>query len=261
MRGGALRSRVIAGDPLIGTFLNLGSSLAAEACAIGGFDWLLVDLEHGGAGEDCLLGQILAAQAHGVPVVVRVESAERIRAGRPLDLGAGGIMFPRLDTADEVANAIHHLRYPPEGDRGVATYNRARRFTLATESFAADNDNVVGMVQIESVSALREAHAIAAIDGVDVLFIGPGDLSHALGVPGQLESPTFSHAVTEVLEASRRARKAAGILAATFKAARSYLEQGFTFVAVASDSTFLARAAAEVTNDLREMACEMVETR
>jgi 4-hydroxy-2-oxoheptanedioate aldolase len=253
-RNDTLRSRVIAGDRLIGTFLNLGSSLAAEACAIGGLDWLLVDLEHGGASEEGLLGQVLAAAVHGVPVVVRVESADRIRAGRALDLGVSGVMFPRLDTHAEVAEAIGHLRYPPDGDRGVANYNRARRFSLGADPLAADNEKVLGVVQIESVPALRAAHTIASTDGVDVLFIGPGDLSLALGIPGQLDHPIFVDAVAEVLEASRRAGKAAGILAATAEAAAAYLQQGLTFVAVGSDSTFVARAAAEVTNALKEVS-------
>jgi 2-dehydro-3-deoxyglucarate aldolase/4-hydroxy-2-oxoheptanedioate aldolase len=98
----------------LGTFLSLGSPLAAEACALGGFDWLLADLEHGGGDENAVLGQVLAAQAHDVPVIVRVETAARIRVGRALDLGVAGIMLPRLETADAVADAMGHLRYPPE---------------------------------------------------------------------------------------------------------------------------------------------------
>src|SRR6202020_1788551 len=119
----SLRARIRCSEPTVGTFVNLGSVMAAEACALAGFDWLVVDLEHGAGGEDALLGQVLAAGIHEVPVIVRVESAQRIRSGRVLDLGAAGVMFPRLDSAEEVANAARHLRYPPEGDRGVAIYD------------------------------------------------------------------------------------------------------------------------------------------
>ena len=93
-----LRDRLRAGAPTLGTFLNLGSPLAAEACALAGFDWLLIDLEHG-PGEDALVGQLLAAAVHGVPALVRVETDERIRAGRALDAGAAGVMFPRMPTS------------------------------------------------------------------------------------------------------------------------------------------------------------------
>src|SRR3712207_3176722 len=120
-----LRERLLGGDTLVGTFLNLGSPLAAEACAVAGLDWVLVDLEHGGGHEAALAGQLQAAQGAGAHALVRVESLERPRAGRALDLGAEGIMFPHVDSADEAREAVRRLRYPPAGDRGVATYNRA----------------------------------------------------------------------------------------------------------------------------------------
>src|SRR5271168_897502 len=117
----SFKERVRNGDVNLGTFLNLGSPLVAEVCALSGFDWLLVDLEHGAGGEEALVGQLFAGAAHDVPVLVRVESAERIRVGHALDLGVAGVMFPRLDTTDEVATAVSHMWYPPRGDRGVAT--------------------------------------------------------------------------------------------------------------------------------------------
>ena len=239
----SFRARVRSDEPTLGTFVNLGSVLAAETCALAGFDWLLVDLEHGGGGEDALVGQILAAGIHQVPVIVRVESAERIRSGRVLDLGAAGVMFPRLDSADEVATAVRHLRYPPEGDRGVATYNRACAFGMRPDSVDTANDKVVGIVQIESLGALAEVEAIAEIPGVDVLFVGPADLSHALGVPGMFAAPEFSAALAAVVCAARSAGISAGILAPDRDRALECVEAGFTFLAIASDSALLAAAA------------------
>ncbi len=110
--------RVRGGEATRGTFLNLGSALVAEVCALSGFDWLLVDLEHGAGGEEALVGQLLAGAAHGVPVLARVEAAERIRIGHVLDLGALGVMLPRLDTPEQVRGALGHLRYPPRGAPG-----------------------------------------------------------------------------------------------------------------------------------------------
>ena len=150
-----LRERVRAGGATRGTMLNLGSALAAEVCALSGFDWLLVDLEHGAGGEEALTGQILAGAAHGVPVIVRVEAAERIRVGHVLDLGVAGVMFPRLNTPDEVREALRHLWYPPEGDRGVAGYNRARQYGGDGRDPKEVNDSILSVVQIESVSALE----------------------------------------------------------------------------------------------------------
>jgi 4-hydroxy-2-oxoheptanedioate aldolase len=245
-----LPDRIRSGEPTVGTFLNLGSPLAAEACALAGFDWLLADLEHGAGGEAALVGQITAAAAHDVEVLVRVESDERIRCGRVLDLGAAGVMFPRLDSADQAADAIGHLRYPPAGDRGVATYNRACGFGVHAEALDTANERVLGIVQIETVTALDDAEAIADTPGVDVVFVGPADLSYALGVPRQLDAPEFQGALDRVLAAARNAGTAAGILAPNREVALRYHERGFTFLAVGSDSAFLVTAGREAAGRL-----------
>lgn len=239
----SLRARVRSDEPTVGTFVNLGSVLAAETCALAGFDWLLVDLEHGAGGEGALVGQVLAADIHQVPVVVRVESPERIRPGRVLDLGAAGVMFPRLESADEVAAAIRHLRYPPEGDRGVATYNRACGFGMRPEALQTANDTVLGIVQIETAGALAEVAAIAGIPGVDVLFVGPVDLSYALGVPWMFDAPEFRSALAAVVRAAQSAGISPGILAPDPERALECVEAGFTFIAIASDSALLAAGA------------------
>jgi 2-keto-3-deoxy-L-rhamnonate aldolase RhmA len=241
------KEKVRAAETEIGTFLGMGSAVAAEVCALSGFDWLLVDLEHGAGGEDVLLGQILAAAAHDVPLIVRAESADRIRAGRILDMGAAGVMFPRLDTPTEVAAAIAHLRYPPLGDRGVASYNLARRFGADKLSADQVNDTIVGIIQIESLGALDSVEQIAVIPGVDVLFVGPADLSTALGIPGQLDAPPFRSAASRVVGAARDAGIAAGILARNPEHAATCVEDGFTFVGVGSDATLLASAARAAT--------------
>jgi 2-keto-3-deoxy-L-rhamnonate aldolase RhmA len=239
----SFKERVRDGDVMIGTFLNLGSPLVAEVCALSGFDWLLVDLEHGAGGEEGLVGQLLAGAAHDVPVLVRVESAERIRVGHALDLGAAGVMFPRLNAPDDVADAASHMWYPPQGDRGVATYNRARRFGGDTRSTSDVNEELLFIVQIETSSALSNVAGIAATPDVDVLFVGPGDLSAALGCPGQLDTAVYLEALDNVVAAAQGAHVAAGILVGDVDQVKSHIDRGFSFVAVASDSALLRRAA------------------
>ena len=238
---GALAAAVRSGTPTVGTLIGAASALTAEVCAAAGVDWVLLDLEHGAGGEDQVREVVPAAGSYGVPTVVRVESAARIRIGRVLDHGAAGIMLPRLDAVDEVAEAVRHLRYPPAGDRGVATYNRACRFGLDPGALDRANAEVLGVVQIESAVAVGNAEAIAALDGVDVLFVGPRDLSHDLGVPGDLTAPAFTEATAHVLAAARRHGKACGLLVAD-GAAAARLEQGWSFVGIGSDSTLLAAA-------------------
>ena len=241
---GRLRARLAAGRATLGTFVGAASTITAEACAAAGVDWLVLDLEHGSGGEEQVRDVIPAAGAYGVPVVVRVESAARIRIGRVLDLGAAGVMLPRMDTAAEVAEAVRHLRYPPAGDRGVATYNRACRFALDPGALARAGDEVLSVVQIESASAVDQVEEIAALDGVDVLFVGPQDLSHNLGVPFQLDSPTYLAALQRVRGAAGRHGKTCGLLVGDGAAAAARHAEGWRFVAIGSDATLLAAAVA-----------------
>ena len=240
---GRLRARVRAGEPTVGTFLGTASPVTAEVCAAAGFDWLLLDLEHGAGGEEQVRGTVPSAAAYGVPTVVRVESDARIRIGRVLDNGVAGVMLPRMESVDQVGAAVAHLRYPPTGDRGVATYNRACRFGLDPGALDTADDEVLGIVQIESAAAVEAAAEIAAVDGVDVLFVGPRDLSHDLGVPGRTTAPEFVDALEQVRLAARKHGNACGLLVADGAAAATRLAQGWTFVAIGSDSTLLAAAA------------------
>ena len=239
---GALARTVRAGEATLGTFLGTASAVTAEVCAASGFDWVLLDLEHGAGGEEQVRDVVPAAGSYGVPTVVRVETDARIRMGRVLDSGAAGIMLPRMDSPAQVEAAITHLRYPPRGDRGVATYNRACRFGLDPGALDRANDEVLVVVQIESAAAVAAADEIAALDGVDVLFVGPRDLSHDLGAPGDTSAPAFVEALESVLAAGRAHSKACGLLVNDGVGAAQRLAQGWAFVAIGSDSTLLASA-------------------
>jgi len=165
-------------------------------------------------------------------------------------------MLPRLGSAAEVAEAVRHLRYPPAGDRGVATYNRACRFGLDPGALERADDQVLCVVQVESAAAVAEADAIAALDGVDVLFVGPRDLSHDLGVPGDVTAPAYLEALETVRAPAARHGKACGLLAGDGAVARRLRGQGWRFVGIGSDSTLLAAAlgtalAAARTDDIQ----------
>jgi 2-dehydro-3-deoxyglucarate aldolase/4-hydroxy-2-oxoheptanedioate aldolase len=241
---GELRRRLARGDVTHGTFLGAATPVTAEVCAAAGVDWVLLDLEHGAGGEEQARDVIPAAASYSVPTVVRVESSERIRAGRLLDLGAAGVMFPRIDTAAEAAACVRHLRYPPAGDRGVATYNRMCQYGLDPGALDRSDGDVLGVVQIETRPALDAVEDIAATDGVDVLFVGPRDLSHALGVPGQTQAPVYLAALDRVLAGAERNGKAAGLLVPDGAAAARMSAAGWQFLAIGSDTTLLAGAVA-----------------
>lgn len=246
-----LKEKLSSGNPLFGTFLSLANPFTAEIMANAGFDWLFADLEHGGGGERELIEHLLIGQAHDIPVAVRVETPARIRTGRVLDLGAEAVVFPRLDTVDQVESAVAGLAYPPAGDRGVASYNRSRGFGQPVRSFAEANDRVAGIVQIESLEALANVEKISRTSGVDALFVGPGDLTAALGVPGQFDHPDYVRALQDVVKAAHGSGIAAGILAPSAETALQYARDGFTLIAVGSDATILSSAATDTIRRIK----------
>lgn len=240
-----LKSRIRRGDLLIGVFSDLASPLAAELCGRAGFDWIVLDLEHGAATEGDLLALLYAVGSTPMAPFVRAQSAERLRVGRPLDLGAAGIMLPQLRTLAEVREAVSYLRYPPVGQRGVALRTRGAELGALGHADLARvvNERVVGVVQIENGALVDGAGEIASLDEVDVLFVGPADLSHGLGIPGQFGDQRYIDALGAVATAARGHGKAAGILIYDTAALPPLLELGFTFIGLGSEGSFVSSGA------------------
>jgi 4-hydroxy-2-oxoheptanedioate aldolase len=240
----AIRERARSGDLLLGAFIQLGSPVAAELAGRAGLDWLLVDLEHGAATEASLVEHLTAIEGTGAAAIVRVEEGTRLRIGRALDLGAEGVMIPRLDEPDDIRRVATWLRYPPDGVRGVALTTRGAGLGEVTHGAVRGlNERVLGVLQIESGRAVENAQAIAAIDGIDVLFVGPSDLSHSLGIPGRVDEPVFDAAIRAVADACRAEGVAAGVLVKKATDARRYLDLGYTFIGLGSDSGWLVDGA------------------
>ncbi len=183
--------------------------------------------------------------------IVRVERSDRLRIGRMLDLGADGLVVPRLDTPEEVREAISWMRFPPAGVRGVALGVRGQG--VGHDEVGILNERPIGVFQVESGLAVRNAGEIAAIDGVDVLFVGPADLSHSLGVPGRYDDPVFDDALRAVGRAADAAHKQAGILLKSPSEVARYRDLGYRFIGVGSDYSHLRTAAREAVTASREI--------
>jgi 4-hydroxy-2-oxoheptanedioate aldolase len=230
------RQRVLAREWLAGGWLNLGSPVSTEVAGNLGFDWLLLDHEHGPGGEDTLLHQLQAASATPAVPIVRIAANEAPRFKRALDAGALGIMVPYINTAAEAQAMVSAMRYPPRGFRGVAKFHRAASFGADFEEYYLHaHEWLLGIAQIETPEAVANAAAIAAVDGVDVLFVGPTDLSYNLGIRDQLDHPRFNDAMNQVGAAARQHGKAAGILVHNNALVAKCREWGFTFVSLGSD--------------------------
>jgi 4-hydroxy-2-oxoheptanedioate aldolase len=237
-----IREKALSGDWMGGTWLNLGSSLTAEIAGKAGFDWLLVDLEHGMGDRHDLVTQLQAIEATPSAPVVRIAWNDAVLFKRVLDLGVSGVMVPMVNSAEEARRAAAAMRFPPEGIRGVARMNRATDFGPGFgDYFKKANSNLLTIVQIETQAAVGNLDEIAAVEGVDVLFVGPLDLSVSLGVPGQFDHAAVQEALAKVVAASRKAGKVAGILVADEDQLKRVRELGFTFVAIGSDGAAVVK--------------------
>jgi 2-keto-3-deoxy-L-rhamnonate aldolase RhmA len=236
-----MKARLAAGETLFGTFLTLGSPLVAESLAVAGFDWLLVDLEHGGGDESLLLSQLLGATAGGAHGLVRVETDARGRTARALDYGVEGVMCPQVNSVEQAeawAGALHY-----ETGRGVALFHRGARFGTDPDAMAHARERVFGIAQIESPEAVEACEGIAAVDGVDVLFVGPSDLSYSMGIFREFDHPSFRDAIARVNAAAAAAGKATGIFLTSPDQVPGALADGFRMLCLGSDGGFMMQAA------------------
>ncbi|WPP51474.1 HpcH/HpaI aldolase family protein [Catalinimonas niigatensis] len=249
-----LKQRLKQGKTLNGCWLNLGSSLTAEIVGLSGFDWVLIDLEHGAGGEKDVLHQLQALEHTPAAPIVRIESFERQRFHRVLDMGAEGIMCPRINNLEEAKQAVSALLYPPEGSRGVAKMVRATNFGKDFDTYRTQaKDNILGVLQVETIEVLDHLDAIATLDGVDVLFIGPADLSMALGIFGQFDHPTFKDALKATVNAAQKAGKATGILLFNPEDYTTYHKMGIRMIACGADATFVAQGARSMADRLHKL--------
>jgi 4-hydroxy-2-oxoheptanedioate aldolase len=249
---GRFRARVLAGEFLAGMWLNLGSPVTAEMAGLIGFDWVLLDHEHGTGSDTTIAHQLQAVAATPAVALVRIAANDPVRVKRVLDAGAHGVMAPYVSTPAEAQALASAMRYPPRGVRGVAKMTRSTGFGATFDDyFAHAHEWLVTVTQIETEEAVGHAGAIAAIDGVDVLFVGPMDLTTSLGIAGDYEHPRAVEAFRHVAGAAKAAGKAAGILLGDPAHVTMCRELGFTFVALGSDGGSASAGMRQALAELR----------
>ncbi len=233
-----------AGQVQIGLWNSLASAVAVEVIAGAGFDWVLLDMEHSPNDLPLLHGQLQAMMGHpSASPVVRPPWNDMVTLKRLLDLGVQTFLIPCVQNAQEAAAAVSYTRYPPHGVRGFASASRATNFGRTPNFWQHAQEEICVLVQVETASALAEIEAIAAVDGVDGIFIGPGDLSASMGFLGQPSHPQVISAIDAAMQRIHATGKPSGFLTGDEKLARHYLNQGCQFVAVGADLGLLARAA------------------
>lgn len=231
----SFRADLRAGKRLIGCWCSLANPISTEVLGVAGFDWLLLDGEHAPNDVTTLVPQLMALKDSASAPVVRPSWNDTVEIKRLLDSGFCNFLIPFVQTADEALRAVAATRYPPQGVRGVSVAQRGNRYGTVAGYFEGINEQICVMVQIESLKGVDAAGAIAAVDGVDGIFIGPSDLAAGLGQFGQPNHPDVQAAMARVFSAAQAAGKAVGILAPVEADARRYMAMGATFVAVGSD--------------------------
>lgn len=252
-----LKRAFAAGDPVVGGWVSIGHAAVAEATAMVGFDFALLDIEHTPTTLETIQHMVYAIEATDGPTepLVRVPANDPVPVKQVLDTGVSSVMVPFVETAEEARDAVAATRYPPEGIRGVAG-SRAAGFGRRFEEYvSAANDRTCTVVQIETERAVENASDIASVEGVDALFVGPSDLSRSLGTFGDLDSEVFTAAVDHVLSAARDADVPVGTLAIGEENVRRQVDLGFDWMIVGKDATHVLNGS-EAARETAEAALD-----
>ncbi|MSO67235.1 MAG: 4-hydroxy-2-oxo-heptane-1,7-dioate aldolase [Pseudolabrys sp.] len=243
MQRNAFKHAIAAGKLQIGLWSSLCSNIAAEIISDSGFDWILLDTEHSPNEIPDLVGQLQAMQGSATTPIIRPAWNDAVLAKRALDIGAQSLLFPYVQNAEEARRAVASTRYPPQGIRGVSVAARASRYGRTPEYLTRANAEICVLVQVETRSALGEIEAIAEVEGIDGVFIGPSDLAASLGHLGNPQHPDVQKAIENAGKRLKAVGKPAGILTGNEEEARRYIGWGYLFVAVGADVGLLARNA------------------
>lgn len=228
-----------ANRPLLGVWSMMNSANATEGLGWCGFDWLLIDGEHAVIELPQVIEHLRILEATPTAPIVRLAGNDPLLIKRHLDAGVTSFMLPFVQNAAQAQSAVDQMRYPPKGVRGMALMHRASRYAQVTDYFDQAQASLFLITQIETETALQNMDQILAVDGVDAVFFGPGDLSASLGEPGGAGGEMVTSVILQALARVRKSGKFAGVLAATPQQAEAFLDAGFDFVSVANDCALM----------------------
>ena len=246
----SFREELLSGKTLIGTIVTQPNPAMAEILADVGFDWLWIDAEHSPMEMGDIQG-ILQAVENRCACVVRVPTSNEVYIKKALDIGAPAIIAPHVDSVEIAEQVVRWVKYPPIGERSIGVA-RAHGYGLDVVGYMnSANDRIAVIVQIEHVKGARDIERILKVDGVDAVLIGPYDLSGSLGKPGEIDDPDVQGYITRVREACQKCKKPIGIIGITVDAAKPYMDQGYTLIAVGIDTMIFGHAAQDIVTRMK----------
>lgn len=252
LRTNSFKRAIQASQKQIGFWNSMASPTATEILAGSGFDWLLIDAEHAPNDVPGILAQLQAMMENATHPIVRIPENDPIVIKRCLDIGVQSFLIPMMETVEDAAAAVAATRFPPDGIRGFAGASRASRFGRVTNYHRRAHEEICILVQIETRKGLDNLEAIAAVPGIDGLFIGPGDLSSDLGYLGDQGNPEIVELIEKTIGRIVAAGSRAGILTADETLARRYMAAGCVYTAVGIDTGLLARTTEAIARKYRD---------
>jgi 2-dehydro-3-deoxyglucarate aldolase/4-hydroxy-2-oxoheptanedioate aldolase len=236
------KTRLTNGDAFIGAFICLPSPESAELFAELGYDWLIIDTEHGPY-DELTAQRMLQAVGQRCPCAVRVPSNEDVWIKKALDIGAAGVLVPLVNTPEIALRVQRACRYAPEGTRGMGAA-RAHRYGIGFQDYVARaNREMVTIIQAEHIEAVENIEAIASVPGIDAIFVGPYDLSASMDKPGQVKDPEVQAAIRKIRDATLRAGVRLGIYCSDPESAKDFVLQGYTLIGMSTDLNYLSQSA------------------
>lgn len=248
--GISFRERLHGGETLHGTLLNMPSAGIAEVLAAAGFDWLFIDTEHGAIGTSALIS-ILQAVDKDLACIVRIPELNGGAIKRVLDMGAHGIIVPQVETAAAAEEAVRFARYAPDGERGMGLARAHGYGFTFSEYLTSANDEIAVVVQVEHARAVDNIEQIAAVEGLDAVFLGPYDLSASLGHPGDVEHPVVIDAIDRVTSVCLGVGLPLGYFGVDAKAVAPYAARGYTMICAGIDCLLLGQGAKRLLDELK----------
>jgi len=253
----SIKKRLQNGELVLGTIISeVRNPNIAYMLAQCGFEFFIIDNEHGAYNPETIANMIAAARGAGISVIVRIPEITRENILKPLDAGAAGLLVPMVNSAAEAEEIIRHAKYPTMGNRGAALRRPHNKYAKvnAADYLNQANENTFIAVQAETTQAIENIDEIAAVEGVDCIFVGPFDLSISLGIPGQINHPTEIEAIEKIGASCKRHHKIAGILMFDQELITKWIKQDFRFAVYSSDITMLADAAANAVKELKDLS-------
>ena len=263
LSGAEFKKQLRAGIPKLGLFLNSHSPTVAEQLAFSGYDWLLVDTQHGPMGNESLSGMLAGISNGGANSMVRVGGySDRAGIQQSLDMGADGVLIPYINTADEARQAVSCARYPTAGTRSVYFPQRSMNREGLLGYAGKANENVIVALQVETADCIKNIDEIAAIPGVDILFLGQNDLCMSMGLyekyefPFMYTSPELNAATQSLIEAARKNNVVLGLFLFGTSRVGEFLDKGFSFISIGNDLHHVLTQAGAHVSDLEKIAKE-----